>query len=241
MIDDVGVEYAPFSKRMAACYRLLEIDPEDLAKLVSSEPVPAVVEDFRGYRITTENQYFVAVDIAAIAGRACQGAIRSTKLDTVLREIRSRDAEPRKAFPTIRIAEGTSPGTTIVVCDGRCFGLTIDPCPSPLSLESLRLGQYPQIVEAASLQGVKDAFENYVATNEAQLLLDGFHGFNLIGCRGKVFGFPQSAGAFDLKKARDHQYPVSFEGTSVEQVKQMIESSLVPAVSRQSDNTPTSK
>jgi hypothetical protein len=241
MIDDVGVEYAPFSKRMAVCYRLLEIDPEDRGQPESGQPASTIVENLRGYRITAENQFFVATDIVSIPGRACQGTIRSTKLDTVLREIRSRDAEPRKAFPTVRIAEGIWPGTTIVVCDGRCFGLTIDPCPSPLSLERLRLGKYPDIVEAASLQGVKDEFENCIASSEAQLLLDGFHGFNLIGCRGSVFGIPQSAGAFDLKKAREHQYAVSFEGTSVEQVKQMIEASLVPAVSRTSDNASTSK
>ncbi|HEX3654337.1 MAG TPA: hypothetical protein VHV55_00950 [Pirellulales bacterium] len=239
MIDDVGVEYAPFSKRMSACYRLLEIDPEDLGKPESNQTAPAVVDNFHGYRITAENQFFVAADTGAASGRVHQNTIQSTKLDTVLREIRRRDAEPHKTFPTIRIAEEIWPGTTIVVCDGRYFALATDLSdPLPFSLERWRVGQS---VEAASVQGVKDAIENRVATGEAQLLLDGYHGFNLIGCRGSVFGLPQSAGAFDLKKAREHQYAVCFEGTSVEQVKRLVEASLVPAVSRKSDSAPATK
>ncbi|HEY5315325.1 MAG TPA: hypothetical protein VIK18_22530 [Pirellulales bacterium] len=73
------------------------------------------------------------------------------------------------------------------------------------------------------------------------LALANVHGFDIIACNHKFFGRPTSGGAFDLKKARDHQYAVCYEGTSVEQVKQMIEASLVPAVSRKSDQAPTTR
>jgi hypothetical protein len=73
------------------------------------------------------------------------------------------------------------------------------------------------------------------------LAVAGVHGFNIIACDRRFFGLPFSGGAFDLKKARNHHYAVCFEGTSIEQVKQMIEASLVPTVSRKPDDAPNAK
>ena len=221
MIDDVGVEYTPFSRRIVACYRLLEVDPEDLGTAGPGEPASIVNENVLGYRITTENQFFVATPRHDAPALAHQGEIRSAKLDTVLREIRLRGGKPQEVFPAIRIAEGAGRGTTIFVCEGRYLGLPSED--SPFSLQRWRRGTYPRIVEAASMQLVKKALQEHVASSDSVALVGALRGVNIIRCGDRIFGLPQSAGAFDLQKALDHGYACCYQAASVEEVKRLVE------------------
>jgi hypothetical protein len=150
------------------------------------------------------------------------------------------DSAPRLACPNVR-------GCNIIACGGKFFGLPFSA--GAFDLNKALDHQYAVCFEGASIEEVKrliEAAPNFGASPAAddsapRLACPNVHGFNIIACDGKFFGLPFSAGAFELKKARVHQYAVCFEGTSVEQVKQMIEASLVPAVSRNSENAPVAK
>jgi len=231
MIDDVGLEYSPFKKRVFACYRLLEVDA---ATAGGREPdfnhPPAVVEEnMLGYRITTENRFFVAMPRPDSLATARHGRIASIRLDYVLHEIRKRNIERGAEFPAVEIADDDGLGTRIIVCDGRCFGLISEP--AAFSLQWLLAGKYARVVEGPSVAAVKRRLDGHDEP-PVELVLDGFHGFNIVVCEQKYFGVPQSSGAFSPNKAFAHHYAVCFEGTSLEQVKGKIENSLEPAVTR---------
>jgi len=54
------------------------------------------------------------------------------------------------------------------------------------------------------------------------LLEQSFHGFNLIGFKNIVYAIPQPEGAFDLDRVHRHGYSRSFEGATIEAVKESI-------------------
>jgi hypothetical protein len=58
------------------------------------------------------------------------------------------------------------------------------------------------------------------------LLLENFHGFNVIGFRDGVYAIPQSEGAFDLARVSNGGYSRSFHGTDVEAVLNAVRRSL---------------
>ncbi|HEX3654336.1 MAG TPA: hypothetical protein VHV55_00945 [Pirellulales bacterium] len=150
------------------------------------------------------------------------------------------DSAPRLACPNVR-------GCNIIACGGKFFGLPFSA--GAFDLQKARDHQYAVCFEGTSVEEVKRLIEAApeigarpaADDSTPRLARPNVHGCNIIACDGTFFGLPFSAGAFDLKKARNHQYAVCFEGTSVEQVKRLIEASLAPAVSRKSNGAPAAK
>jgi hypothetical protein len=78
-----------------------------------------------------------------------------------------------------------------------------------------------------------------VISKEApSLALSDVQGFNIIAQDGWYFGVPQTAGAFDAKKAWQNGYPICYLANSLEEVKLMIESAAECLADDQSDTSP---
>lgn len=54
------------------------------------------------------------------------------------------------------------------------------------------------------------------------LILQGYHGFNIISYRNKFYGLAQNEGAFNINKVTKKQYKQLFIGDSVDEVKSII-------------------
>lgn len=61
--------------------------------------------------------------------------------------------------------------------------------------------------------------EVYKWAPHPQLLIENVHGFNIVGYRNRVYGIPQSEGAFDLIRVKNGGYSQVFEGNSESDVK----------------------
>ncbi|MHB1423416.1 MAG: hypothetical protein ACYC3I_09535 [Gemmataceae bacterium] len=93
MIDDIGVEYGLFTKRLFACYRLLEVTKRSEKEALASFPDPPdevsiVLPDYLGYQVVAVGPLLVANSLTA-DGKHSSKPIVSDRLDVVLGKIRT--------------------------------------------------------------------------------------------------------------------------------------------------------
>lgn len=60
-------------------------------------------------------------------------------------------------------------------------------------------------------------------THKPVLIEEGYNNFNIIAFEGLFYGLAQGEGAFDIAKFKNNHYQAGFEGTSVEQVRLLID------------------
>jgi hypothetical protein len=61
--------------------------------------------------------------------------------------------------------------------------------------------------------------------SSAQLLQEGYGGFNLVRYGNLVYAIPQGSGAFDVARINSRDYPIQFTGESIAEVRRLIDES----------------
>jgi hypothetical protein len=162
MIDDVGVGYGLFTKRLFACYRLLEVKRRVEAQTPSASPGHAseekvVLPDYHGYEVVAPRQHLLARSRTAGA-KDSPDHIVSERLDILLQKIRARSASPRQRIgefgaPQVRLIEEGVKGFNILACNDRIIGLGQDE--GAFDVNKLSRHEYGRCVEGDSVEDVK--------------------------------------------------------------------------------------
>jgi hypothetical protein len=91
MIDDIGVEYTPFSRRLFAGYRLLEAIPNaprpDATQEEPYDDTRVLLRDYNGYRILARGNIVLAFGRHEGDCSTITPEIVSDRLEDVLRQI----------------------------------------------------------------------------------------------------------------------------------------------------------
>ena len=64
-------------------------------------------------------------------------------------------------------------------------------------------------------------------TLEPKHVEEGYKGFNIISYGDKFYGLAQDEGVFDINKVKKKEYRQCFVGDSIEEVKSLIDKSLI--------------
>jgi hypothetical protein len=172
MIDDVGVEYGRFTKRLFACYRLLEVKRRDEGEASAAPPhhvwdARMILPDYLGYEVVAEGQRILSHCPTAGDGETREPIV-SERLDVVLQKIRTRSqragppaGESGAAALPVRLIEEGVKGFNILACGDRFFGLAQDE--GAFDLGKARRREYRRCVEGDSVREVKRLIQNGVA------------------------------------------------------------------------------
>jgi hypothetical protein len=169
MIDDVGVAYGLFTKRLFACYRLLEVrrlneGTSPPASSGSADEERVILPDYLGYEVVASGEHIVAR--SRIPGaKGSPEPIVSERLDFILQKIRAR--LPSSGHPTndfsalqVRLIEEGVKGFNILVCNNRIIGLGQEE--GAFDVAKFCRHEYRRCVEADSVEEVKRLIWNGV-------------------------------------------------------------------------------
>jgi hypothetical protein len=169
MIDDVGVGYGRFTKRLFACYRLLEVKRRDESQsppASSAQPGKAmlVLSDYRGYEVVAYGPLLLALP-RPVGTADLPEPIVSDRLDILLQKIRARSSASVQltsqfSAPQVRLIEEGVKGFNILACNDRIIGLGQDE--GVFDVKKLCSHAYRRCVEGDSVEEVKQLIRNGV-------------------------------------------------------------------------------
>ena len=118
----------------------------------------------------------------------------------------------------------------LILYQNRIYG--IPQSEGAFEIERVKKDDYSQSFEADSVGKVKESIRKiyeFQQTSAAdtrnispQLIEENFHNFNLILYQNRIYGIPQSEGAFEIERVKKDDYSQSFEADSVGKVKESI-------------------
>lgn len=222
--------FDPFRDETEASY-FVASRPETLEKLLlakplADEPLPVVIttpafrdvfrtrlnvqplfSDVIGYSIVRVGEQVVGIppEIGELSGHEedlslIEGLIIGSNEDEVIARIRSVTGRPWL------VAENHC-DHNIVEYHGMYYGIAMDMGDVDLTREEVRaLESIPRDTDLGVLKRrLEDAQTKTLNNGLPHLICEGYHGFNLIYCKGMFFAVLQSAGEFDLLAASSEQ------------------------------------
>jgi hypothetical protein len=144
------------------------------------------------------------------------------RLDTEQRNTLEADAEAEHP----RLVQENYKGYNIVKFNGSYYGLA--QCEGAFDIEKFKRDRYKRCFCGRTIEEVQGIIDGAGSEQPEPVLVEGgYEGYNIIYCAGKYYALAQGEGAFDIRKASRNEYKRCFVGSSIDQVKQAIDQSVV--------------
>ncbi len=144
------------------------------------------------------------------------------RLDTEQRNTLEADAEAEQP----RLVQENYKDYNIVKFNGSYYGLA--QCEGAFDIEKFKRDRYSRCFLGRTLDEVQGIIDQCAAEHDEPVLVEGgYEGYNIIYCADKYYGLAQGEGAFDIGKANRNEYKRCFVGSSIDQIRQAIDQSVV--------------
>jgi hypothetical protein len=258
-----GRDPAPFTLEMYAIYHLYRVDGDDV-ETYSPNSIQ-LVESQQGFNILTDGNYWMAIpqsdgafDVNRLIERGYSHQLTGKTIDSVRRQIADHMRnEPTSAIalagPVLvpRLVQEGYQGFNLVAYAGQVYA--IPQGDGAFDITRFTQNGYRRQFAGATVEVVRQQIDGHArheaalaaATSEIRaaaprLVLEGYQGFNLIECGGRIYGLPQTAGEFEEARARRGEYERLVQGDSIASVKGQIDklSSVGPVATRPTTQQP---
>jgi hypothetical protein len=230
MIDDVGVQYAPWSQRLFVCYRLIRVDdPGRIGVPVPPRPVDSRdsgVASLRmaGLEIRAEGERLTAFR------RTDDGAYRrvctARDLNVLLKAVESNldPLEIGRRQQRIGLVAGNVRGFNMIRCDDLFYAIPMDE--GAFERARVRTGDYSRSFVGISETEVRRKIakdQPLRRSTGVRLVQDGYGEFNILEMDGTFYGVRRDAGGFNVKRLRKLPIGIGVTGSDLKTVKQKID------------------
>jgi len=235
MIDDIGVEYGFFTKRLFAVYRLFKIDFENFRIPVIGDDelfFDTVRRNYHGFNIYMINGRYYAIpsqtvqaDLKRMIHRRYSPTLFSESYDELVHKILTfsfdRIEQTTNFIPPPELIEEGYKGFNIILYDDRLYGLAQDE--GAFDIRKVQQKKYKRCVAGRSVAEIKTLVSIMIADDTTCRLVDSsYYGFNIFCVNGRYFALPEQIQQPDLNKVLAGEYREILFANSREDLKAVI-------------------